>query len=256
MESKTLKKLPNPFYYEFLLPDEFRLVQSTELDFKGEKYVYFPNGIAYFELKKLSTYTYKQLSQFKLIAARLLYLNNSIDFDHYVRAMSHISKYHFDATYSNEFIRDCCDFFFDQREKGCLYIKANRNLVFNPNSSFEKGEKKEIEKQVLEAEMSKKIELAINVLTKLESKITQQLIADLIDVSVRTVNRHISKFKEEISISNKKLREKQRNSELKEVCFLLESEGKPTTYQALSNLTKFNNTEIKLFLNHYKKTDI
>lgn len=253
MESKPLKKLPNPFYYEFLLPDEFGLVQSTELDFKGEKYVYFPDGIAYFELKKLSTQRFFKSSQFRLIASRLLYLNTDIEFDFYVQVMSYISKHHFDAPYSNKYIRSCCDFFYEKKENGSLYVNAKRYLIFNPSSAFENGEKKEIEKQVLEAEMSKKIELAINVLTKQGSKITQQVIADLINVSVRTINRHISKYKKEISILNKKLREKHRNKILTDTFLLLKSEGKATTYQALSDLTKFNNTEIKLFLDSLQK---
>lgn len=186
--------------------DEIGVQYRTIIDFGGEDYLYFENGLEnYFDLS-FRTFEVNSLKHFCWIIRVLRYLNPDKTKDEIIQVSDMINSIFSSGKYSSDIIRERVDLmFFDEPAPPPV---SPRKVIFNPLSHITADEKMKIVNDLIHRKISPaEVENAVFRLHYDNGmKISRKALAEELCVSDKTIARHTSEdTKETIKSLNNKL---------------------------------------------------
>ena len=238
--------------------EKYRIIMETSVPFRGQHYVYFPEGIPYYSLYR----TKRKINSFfelEHIAEKFRYLNPDFDeglmTDLFVK-LSDRESGHIIRTYdSDRVIRMVYSVL---QKKKTPYMRNKRKIVFNPAKYISKEDKREIigsligRKPLIDQEDLKFI---ISDLYFNRERISITKIAELTDTSRYIVKKSMSsEMWRDIENLNEKIKEEKNISKIIEAIEVLTSGGNKLKMRKLKEITSIRDyTILKKAVNLYQE---
>tara|TARA_R100000951_G_scaffold82025_1_gene69711 strand:+ start:1027 stop:1776 length:750 start_codon:yes stop_codon:yes gene_type:complete len=185
--------------------EKHRIIMESSFIFKGEDYLYFPNGIEFYTLYR-TTRKINSFSELEYIAEKFLYLNPDFDINLMKSLFAFISERdsgHIVRTYGSQRVNNMIDRVRIKNKKP--YCARMRKIIFNPSKMIDKKIKMQIVGSVIgskEKPNKEKIDEVIEVLWLDKEKVTLKKVAEKLQTT-----RHLVKwyFNDETKSAIKKI---------------------------------------------------
>lgn len=235
------KKIP-------LFPYKYRLILYTQFDFKGRKYLHYPDKVGYIELTRFADTKLTGRKVLFGIGFRLLHLNPLISFDFFKRVMYEMTIEHFEEEYRTSTIEEICDYVCDKSSAADFTPQMQkRSIVFNPEIYISPEDKKRIN---LKLNVNKKVLTLEHIKAKsgeLMSQnklIDQKVLASELGVSVRTIATHYPAIKDWIKSHNSRIEQDQKFNQILKASQSWKGPGKFPTDLWLHQQTRIHPSDI------------
>lgn len=226
--------------------------------FKGEEYLYFPDGTDFYTLYR-TTRKINTFSELEYIAEKFIHLNPSFDLEKMKSLFCQISDRdsgHIIRTYSQSRVEDMVERVFDRRKKP--YCARKRKIIFNPSKMMDRKTKMKIVGAIIGRRNRPSvddIDSAIEELWLDKSKITITKVADTLNKTRHLVRWY---FDEEKILYLKKInleikQENDMSKAIEAIDFLTEG-GNKLKMRTLKQITSIRNYSLlKKAVNRYQK---
>ena len=178
----------------FLFPHGKGIVQSTQIDFHGDPFLVFEQGVPIVELKRYG-FEFCKFKQLGAIVKSLIHLNPRMDMDWVFYWIDYLREVHFINWFAESSVERMTLRAKEDWQKGTLVpFSTKRKLLFNPEVNLSKSEKMKITQEVF----GRKVYTEEDIYNGIESMMQKNMnptydnIANEITCSVRTVKTIIN----------------------------------------------------------------
>lgn len=182
------------------IPQEKIVYKTTLPDYGGLDYVIIEEGLPF-----RSAYLPKQImdgNRHKWLCSHiitLIFLNPDISFKRLLNELLNENSLHCSPPMDTNKVTSLTKWFYEKHSQGCLFIKAkHKKIWFNPSNTFTRKEKRVIVGKEIGALRKKntldKIQKAFDELKVNHKRVTQKMVKELTDVSLRTIKKRWSEI--------------------------------------------------------------
>lgn len=211
-----------------------RLIMETPFVFRGEPYLYFPEGVEYFSLYR-GTRKINTIQEVEYIAEKLYWLNREIDYSIFLYHMKQVtdrSNGHIVRTYSEDRIEKVCEFVWHKNKKP--YCRRKRKVIFNPAKMISPEEKRSIINKLIHPKITFTPTDIWRACVGIDGKITIAKLAEMFDVSPPTMKNSMNKnMMTMIKLKNMEIKSKKNKEICKKAIKQIKDEGKKLTVREL-----------------------
>lgn len=228
--------------------ERYRIIIETPFTFKGQDYLYFPDGVEFYSLYR----THRKINSFselEYIAEKFLYLNPDFDIDLAKRLFVQLSDRdtgHIIRTYGSSRVESMIEKVFEKKKKP--YCPRMRKVIFNPSKMIERKEKMRITASIIHSKVKPSeldIDQVVEELWLNKEKITVTRVADKLKTSRYLVNWYFSgERKKAIDNANKEIKQTNMISKAIEAIDILTSGGNKLKMRELKKLTSIRNYQL------------
>ncbi len=225
-----------------------RIIMETSFVYKGQKYLFFPNGVDFYSLYR-SERKINSLQEIEYIGEKFIWLNKDFDFDlffDHMIDMTDRSNGHVVRTYSKEKIASACESAYNAILSGKIpYCARKRKVIFNPVKMIDTLEKRKIVNSLLHPKKRFSAKDIWNAVDLINGKITMRSLGIQLNCSPPTVRKSVDeamlvKFSE---INEKKKTTRYEGMILKAISDIT-NEGKKITVREVKKRVPVRNSSL------------
>lgn len=221
--------------------DKHRIIMETPFMFKGDDYLYFPQGVEFHSLYR-TTRKINSFSELEYIAEKFLYLNPDFDPDLMKKlfiALSDRDTGHIVRTYGSGRVEIMIDRVLDKKTKP--YCPRLRKIIFNPSKMIDRKQKMKIVASIIhtkEKPNEPEINSVIEELWLNNEKITISKVADKLNTTRHLIRWYFTdQVMQSVYSANKEIRENNIIAKCIEAIDILTEGGNKLKMRELKKLT-------------------
>ena len=231
---------------------------ATPVEFRGQLYAYFPEGIPYYHLYRTKR-KINSFAELEYVAEKFIHLNPDFDLQTMKELFYKLSEResgHVIRTYTQRRVEAMIDIVYERKK--VPYTGKLRKIIFNPSKMLSKEQKMRIVGQVIGSKPNVEQEDIFYVMDELylnKEIITIQKIADMCDSSRYMIKKSLNNriLKEMDRLNGKLRKEIDFETALEAIEVMREKKVKIRTRSMKDYTSVRNYKALKKALNHYRR---